>query len=205
MQNQNTATKNIEVEIRARIEDIGTFKNILKEQGAEFNTSVYICDIYFCSRAAAKVEDVEMDAVGSYSLRLRKAKKGDEKERVTLNTKTIINHGDHNAWEEHEVAVDDFSEVAKILNTTEFKPFFKLEKTRYTYRLNDMEICVEDIADFGGAVEVEIMCASGNESSAKEKIKAFLKQCNIGEDKIVPKSITNIIMKERAFKQEILF
>ena len=202
---QNTETKNREVEIRARLDDIDSFKNILKERGVEFTMSVYICDIYFCNHAATKVEDVEMDAVGSYSLRLRRAKKGDDKEHVTLNTKTITHHGDHNAWEEHEVEVSDFTEAAKILNTTEFKPFFKLEKTRCIYRLDEMEVCVENITDFGGAVEVEIMCAPGDEARAKEKIKDFLRICNIGEDEIVPKSITNIIMKERAFKQDILF
>lgn len=202
---QEIGTKNIEVEIRARLDDINLFRDILEKQGAEFYASAYMCDIYFCNRAATRVEDVEMDTVGSYSLRLRKAKKGNEKEHITLNTKTITNHGDHNAWEEHEVEVSDFSEAAKILNMAEFKPFFKLEKNRFVYRLNDMQICVEDIADFGAAVEVEIMCASGDESSAKGKIKAFLKQCNVDENHIVPKSITNIIMKERAFKQEIQF
>lgn len=202
---QKTETKNIEVEIRARLDNVDLFRSILKGRGAEFTVSIYICDVYFCNWAAKKVEDVEMDAVGSYSLRLRRAKRDDEKEHVTLNTKTITNRGDHNAWEEHEVEVSDFAEASKILNTTEFKPFFKLEKTRHIYRLGDMEVCVEDITDFGAAVEVEIMCAPGDETHAKGKIRDFLHQCNVGEDKIVPKSITNIIMKERAFKQEILF
>ena len=47
------------------------------------------------------------------------------------------------------------------------------------------------------------MCEAGEESKAKENIKNFLHQCNLGDEKIVPKSITNIIMKEQAFKQEI--
>jgi predicted adenylyl cyclase CyaB len=196
--------KNIEVEIRARLDDVDLFRNILKELGAKFVMSVYMCDVYFCNQSATKVEDVEMDAVGSYSIRLRRTRKSDEDEHVTLNTKTITRRGDHNAWEEHEIEVDDFIEAAKILNTSEFKPFFKLEKTRFVYRFDDMEICVEDIINFGGAVEIEIMCETGEESKAKEKIKTFLRQCNIADEKIVPKSITNIIMKERTFKQEII-
>lgn len=200
---QNTKVKNIEVEIRARLDDIALLRNTLKELGAKFIASMSMYDVYFCNQTATKVEDVEMDAVGSYSLRLRKSKEDNENERITLNTKTITNHGDHTAWEEHEIEVDDFTEAAKILNTTEFKPFFKLEKTRFVYRLDDMEICVEDITDFGGAVEIEIMCEIGEESKAKEKIKNFLHLCNMGDEKIVPKSITNIIMKKRAFKQEL--
>lgn len=199
-----TKLNNIEVEIRARLDNIDSFKRVLRDINAELVRSMYVCDIYFCKRIAVKIEDVEMDAVGSYSLRLRKTKENSNKEYImTINTKTIINHGDHNAWEEHEIEVDDFLEAAKILDTTEFKPFFKLEKERWIYRLNNMEICVENITDFGGAVEVEIMCAQGEENLAKEKIKTLLNCCGISEEKIVPKSITNIIMKERAFKQEI--
>lgn len=197
-------SKNIEVEIRARLDDIANFRGIVEKLEAKPVTSLYVCDIYFCKKTAKKVEDVEMDEVGSYSLRLRKLKKGTSTEKFTINTKTITNHADHNAWEEHEVEVSDFSEAAKIFNTTEFKPFFKLEKERFVYTLDNMEICVEDIIEFGGAVEIEIMCSNNEEAAdAKEKIKDFLHKCGINDASIVPKSITNIIMKERAFKQEI--
>lgn len=197
-------SKNIEVEIRARLDDIESFKKRIEKSGAKPVSSLYVCDMYFCKKTAEKVEDVEMDEVGSYSLRLRKLKKGDNKEKFTINTKTITNHGDHNAWEEHEVEVSDFLEAAKIFNMTEFKPFFKLEKVRFVYKLDTMEICVEDIVDFGGAVEVEIMSSNDGVSEAKQKIKAFLHTCGIDDVSIVPKSITNIIMKERAFKQDIV-
>jgi len=200
---QQKKTKNIEVEIRARLDNIAEFKETLDRTGAQQASSLYICDVYFCVETATRVENVEMDEVGSYSLRLRKSKKDGENEHITINTKTITNHGDHNAWEEHEIKVNDFLEAAKILNTTEFKPFFMLEKTRFTYRLDDMEICVEDITDFGGAVEIEIMISRGQEDNAKRKIRDFLMRCGVSKEKIVPKSITNIIMKERAFKQKI--
>jgi len=200
----NISVHNIEVEKRARLDDVSAFKKTVVALGAVFAGEIYIKDIYFCGRAATTFEEVEMNIVGSYSLRLRKEKQPNTPERITLNTKTITNHGDHSAWEEHEVEVGDFSETADILKATEFKPYFELEKTRYVYRLNDMEVCIEDIKDFGGAVEIEIMCATGKEEESKEKIKKFLRECGIDDDHLVPKSITNIIMKERAFKQDIL-
>jgi len=49
-----------------------------------------------------------MDEVDSCILRLRKLKKGANKEKFIINTKTITNHSDHNAWGEHEVEVSDF-------------------------------------------------------------------------------------------------
>jgi predicted adenylyl cyclase CyaB len=194
--------KNIEVEIRALLDDTLAFRNLIEKNGAKLIHSLYLCDIYFCKKTARKVEDVEMNEKGSYSLRLRKLRKGDNQDKFTINTKTITNYGDHNAWEEHEIEINDFSEAAKILELTEFKPFFKLEKNRFVYKLDDMEICVEDIVDFGGAVEIEIMCSDDQVVEAKKKIKEFLLKCDINETNIVPKSVTNIIMKERAFKQE---
>lgn len=197
--------KNIEVELRALVKNAKDFQEKLKEKGAVYQNSSYLCDIYFCEKNASSVEDVEMDEVGSYSLRLRVARK-DDKEEITLNTKTITNEGDHNAWEEHEIVVDSFNEAAKIMLMTEFKPFFKLEKHRHTYVINDMEVLVEDITDFGGAIEVEIMCVPGEEKESKVKIKNLLiTDLGLRESDIVPKSVTNIIMKQRAFNQEITF
>ena len=197
--------KNIEVELRALVNDHKDFQEKLKQKGAEHKNSSYLKDVYFCDKKATSVADVEMDKVGSYSLRLRIARKGDT-ETISLNTKTITTEGDHNAWEEHEVKIDNFREAALILSTTEFKPFFELEKHRHTYLLNDMEILVEEITDFGGAIEVEIMCMPGEEEGSKAKIKNLLtNELGLSEAEIVPKSVTNIIMKQRAFNQEITF
>lgn len=197
--------RNIEVELRALVADPKDFQEKLKQKGAEHKNSSYLKDVYFCDKKATSVADVEMDKVGSYSLRLRIARKGDT-ETISLNTKTITTEGDHNAWEEHEVKINNFREAALILSTTEFKPFFELEKHRHMYLLNDMEILVEEISDFGGAIEVEIMCMPGEEEGSKAKIKNLLTtELGLSEAEIVPKSVTNIIMKQRAFNQEITF
>lgn len=200
---QNRKIKNKEVEIRAWLDDVNVFKNTLKKLRAKFIRSINIHDIYFCNKALNKIEDVEMNKIGSYGLRLRQTKEKNKKEKISINTKTITKHKDHNAWEEHEVEINNFSEMVEILETTEFKPFFELQKTRYIYKLDNMEICIEDIKNFGKTLEIEIMCKPGEEKKAKEKIKKFLDSCKIDKNKIVPKSITNIIMKERAFKQKI--
>lgn len=196
--------KNIEVELRALLPDLKQFEDALKARGATFLKSAYLCDIYFCPRSASSVEEVEMHDVGSYSLRLRDSRI-DGKMGITLNTKTITNEGDHQAWEEHEVKVDSLKEAALVLLRTEFKPFFKLEKNRTIYTYDGMEISIEDISDFGGAVEIEIMSSPEEVEASKKKIVEFLSSVGIPAESIVPKSITNIIMKQRAFKQDITF
>lgn len=193
---------NTEVELRALVKDPNKIKGNIEKTGARFVGLSSLHDIYFCSKPISRIEEVEMDEVGSYSLRLRKYSK-DKVKSTTLNTKTITKKGDHHAWEEHETKVEDFSEAAKILLMTEFKPFFELKKTRYEYKLGNLGIFVEDIEDFGGALEVEILTTHGTEDLAKEKILEFLAKIGVSKESVVPKSVTNIIMKQRAFKSEI--
>lgn len=201
---KNATSKNIEVEIRALVNDMPALQAKLIAEGGKYHGEYYLHDIYFCQKRCTRLEEVEMNEVGSYGLRLRKSKDYDGKKETSLNSKTITKKGDHNAWEEHEVTVSDFAETAKILMLTEFKPFFELEKTRHHYSLDGLDIFVEDIKDFGYCVEVEKMTTSGKEDEAKNQILTLLNKLGIDKDNIVPKSITNLIMKERAFKKEVV-
>jgi predicted adenylyl cyclase CyaB len=200
MSNKNQ--NHIEVELRALVKDLKTLETQIKETGAEYIGSSSLHDIYFCEKSISTIEGAEMNEVGSYSIRIRKYSK-DGTKSTTLNTKIIITKGDHHAWEEHETEVDDFYETAKILSMTEFKPFFELKKTRHEYKLNNLGIFVEDIKDFGGAIEVEILTNPGTEEKSKEVILDFLLKLGLSKDDVVPKSVTNIVMKQRAFKTTI--
>jgi len=194
--------KNIEVELRALTKDIGELKANVEKTGAKFVNKSSLHDIYFCDKAITTIEEVEMHDVGSYSLRLRKYT-NDNGTSNSLNTKTITKTGDHNAWEEHETKVENFEETAKILTATEFKPFFELEKVRSEYTLGELSVCLEDIKDFGACIEVEILTEKGQEDTAKETILQFLSKIGVSKESVVPKSVTNIVMKERAFKTTI--
>ena len=196
--------QNIEVEIRALVENPEEVVNVLKKNNATFKHSFSLHDVYFCPKHCSDVSEVEMDEVDSYSMRVRKTNKSGQ-ESATINSKTIISHGDHSAWEEHEVAVDNFGEAVHILMRTEFKPFFELVKTRSHYELDGVEIFVENIQDFGCGIEAEIVTSKDQVEQAKDKIREVLALLGVSEEDIVEKSITNLVMKERAFKQNITF
>jgi adenylate cyclase class 2 len=195
--------KPIEVELRALVKDLEIVRNNITKSGAKYIGSSTIHDIYFCEKSISTLKGVEMFEVGSYCLRLRRYSKGGTKS-ITLNTKTITKQDDHHAWEEHETEIGDFSEAAKILQTTEFKPFLEIKKTRHEYKLGNLGIFVEDIEDFGGSLEVEILTTPGLEESSKEKILEYLEKIEVSKDEVVPKSVTNIVMKQRAFKAEVV-
>lgn len=187
--------KTQEVELRVLLDE-NQHQDIiqkLQENGAVLRDTQKVIDEYFCVKSAQSFDELEMNEVGSYSLRLRQ--KNDD---IEMNMKIITSQGDHHAWEEHELKVNSYVEAHKILEHLGYKSFVKIEKTRQNYMFGEMLIILEDIKDFGLGLEIEIMTNPEKAEEAKEEIRQFLKKMGIGEDKIVPKSITNIIMHEKA-------
>jgi predicted adenylyl cyclase CyaB len=169
----------------------------LKSVGAVLRDEENLTDIYFCPKEVTSFSGVEMDEVGSFGLRLRQTIT-DGKTKNDLNIKIITSYADHHAWEEHEVEVDSLEEMKAILKGLGFKAFVTIEKKRSNYTYQNMLVIVEDIKDFGLGIEVEIKISYEKREEAKVEIKKFLQSIGIGEEKIVPKSITNIIMREKA-------
>lgn len=193
--------KDQEIEIRALIK--GGSKDLIREKiiksGAISKGIGSIHDVYYCDRSCQKVEEAEMNKVGSYSVRIRKEVK-DGVTAISYNKKTITTEGDHNSWKEEEEPREDFENSNQEMLDSGYKFFFDLDKDREKFTLDDMEICLEDIKDFGLGIEVEVMATQEESEEIKQKIKTFLKSIDVQEEDIVPKSITNIIMHQRAFK-----
>ena len=138
-----------------------------------------------------------MDDVGSYSLRLRSETNG-SKETASMNTKVIQLEGDHNAWLEHETGISSFIETEHILNDIGFKKYFELRKKRYSFEDESVHVCLEDIEDFQPAIEVEIITTKAGTDKAKKTLLSYLSRNGISEGMILKKSITNLLMRERA-------
>ena len=166
--------------------------------GAKQENIVQLQDTYFCPNSVMSFSEISMDQIGAYSLRLRKLS-FKEDEEVELNVKVITEEADHQEWEEHEVKVTSFQEMQAILNIIGYKRFISIEKVRHIFKWKELSIVVEDILDFGHALEVEVLTTKEFTTQAKEKIDNFLADLGITREQIVPKSITFNIMQERAF------
>lgn len=187
-----------EVEYRALIPGpvfSSLFEKGKEQRSATFNGPVIIHDAYFCRENVRDFKEIEMDTIGSYSLRLRQEEK-DGKMEISMNTKTIKNVGDHNAWAEHEISVSSYAECSEIIRTIGFKKFFELTKKRYSFLDEGVTVCLEDIKDFGQAVEIEILTTKENAEESKMNILAYLQRNGVTKDMVVEKSITNLLMKK---------
>jgi predicted adenylyl cyclase CyaB len=188
--------KNHEVELRAFItkKQKNVLQKILKNSESK---NKFVKDVYYCPKSVKKFAEVEMDEVGSFSLRLRESKVGRETE-TTINMKVITSYGDHHAWDEHEIVIDSLKEANRIFKALGFKAFFTLEKERHSFIYQGMSVNLEEIKGAGSAVEVEIITEKSKADEAKQKILKFLEECGVQKDQIVKKSLTNELMHKLA-------
>lgn len=187
-----------EVELRVLItnKQLRNLLNKLKELHAKDLGKEEMSDAYFCHKSVKSFSGVEMNDVGSYGLRLRKI--GDKKnnEKVELNIKVISKKGDHHSWKEHEIEVSNFNESKHILTVLGYKEFFSLQKVRRSYKVKDLKILIDDIKNFQPILEIEKITSQSQGEKAKEEIMEFLESCGITSSDVVPKSVTNILMKK---------
>ncbi len=192
--------KTQEVEIRVIISDSqkASLVKRLSNLRAEVKEKEEIEDYYYCPNHVKNFSEIEMDKVGSYSLRLRKAKIDNKPISIELNTKVITNEGDHNSWQENEIKVSSFSEASQILKSLGFKTFFTFKKQRSTYKLKGLNILIEDINNFQPILELEKLTSPDKSEDSKKELFQALKVLGISSYDVVPKSVTNILMKKWA-------
>lgn len=192
--------KTQEVEIRVIISNsqkTGLLKK-LKSLSAKFVENEELEDFYYCPVKVKTFKAIEMDKIGSYSLRLRKIFKNGKIQNTELNTKVITNQGDHNSWQENEIKVDSFEDATEILKAIGFKVYFKFKKARSTYKYKNLSILIEDIRNFKPILELEKITTVDKAEEAKKELYDVLKDLGISSYDVVPKSVTNILMKKWA-------
>ena len=188
----------MEIEIRAFVDNLESIEKKLKLMKVKKTEITQIKDIWYGPKDASSYEDVKMDHVGSYGLRLRQ-----EKDKpAELNVKAIITHGDHNVFDEAETNINNIDQMKTILKLIGLKPFCVLEKKRTTYSLDNMKINLEDIKGFEPCIEIEIL-ADEDFDKHKEKIHKMIEKLGIKNKDIIEKSITLLFMKKYGFKQKI--
>ena len=188
-----------EIEKRASLtqEQRDAFVAELEKRGAERIGEGSLTDVYLCPNSVRQFSEIEMDKVGSYSLRIRQEIENGV-EKTTANVKVITKHGDHSAWDEHEISIDSLESASAMFKSIGYKPFYTLKKQRYGYKIDDINVFLENIKDFGWAVELEIIAPSSLSEEMKERLETFMSDMGIAKDQHVAKSVTNTLMRKFA-------
>ena len=133
----------MEIEIKCYCDDDENVKSLLSEMGAEFICKRFESDIYF-NHPAKDFKDSDE------ALRLR-----------AIGEKTIITYKGPMASKitkariEHETEVEDYASMKNILESLGFTPSGVIEKERFIYSFNGMEISIDYVDGLGTFVEIE--------------------------------------------------
>ena len=151
---------NIEMEIRAKVNDFNEIKKALEKIGATFLKSESQSDRIF---GASKFLDSEnMITEGGISARIREADN-----KATLEFKEIFRQKGKGIELSCEVSSADLAE--KLLKKLEFKEAFTIKKIRDSYSYKDFTICLDKVEKLGNFIEVEKIITSEDKTDEAKK------------------------------------
>jgi predicted adenylyl cyclase CyaB len=173
----------MEVEMKAKIEDLETMKQKLESMGVAFEGEAQQVDAYYKPKGFDKTPD----GPGDWILRVRKS--GDEK-TLTIKVLTEVT----GAWIEHETGIDNEEQARRIAETMGLVNVFTFHKRRLFGRMGEFEILLDDVKELGKYIEFAL--ESDEKENTRRKIIEFMKTLGI-EEKDVERRGYGEIMGEK--------
>jgi len=179
--------KNIEVEVKAKINDKDLVENKVISQGAVLKEEKYQHDILL---DPPHTDFAKSDQV----LRIRNSK-GIWK----LDYKTPRLDNETKSRKEFSVKIEDGKVLKDILVWMNFALVGEIEKKRTTYQLQDISIHFDEVTNLGSFIEVEIFADEQEFESAKKRIFTFLEELGISET--IKKDYLELLWEKGFFKR----
>jgi len=104
----------------------------------------------------------------------------DGQKTVLAYHKAFLKDGKKTHTEEHELLVENYSEMKSVLESLSFKPFVTVTKERKVFDAGDFELCFDYIKELGYFLEVEAKKDFGGIDKTTQECFNFLKK--IGAD-----------------------
>lgn len=186
----------MEIELRFFVESFDTILGYLSHHSSTLNKKIRLVDDWYCPKTASSFQDVEMNKIGTFGLRLRTIDNLDGVVNYEICCKTMVETEDHGLFREYESRLSSLSDAEHILSVIGFKRFCRLEKIRKQYYLGDVQINLEDITNFGKAVELEFI--SDDVDYGRQKLRTITDALNISPNDIISTSITNRYLQKFA-------
>jgi adenylate cyclase class 2 len=142
-----------EIEVKAKLRDKEKVLEYIKNSGSEFLGKKHQKDIVFWPNEIRKIED-GTNLLGINYLRIRNQTSEKGKKVIFTLKQPQTNQSD---CKEHEIEIkeDDIKNLESIILTLGFYEFCITEKDRETYKMGNIEICVDDVVGLGSYIELE--------------------------------------------------
>ncbi len=161
--------RNIEVEVKAQINDRDSVENKVVANGAIFKAEKYQYDLLL---DPPTTNFAQSDQV----LRIRNSN-GIWK----LDYKTPRLDQETKSRKEFSVKIEDGNLLKEILVWMNFTIVGEIEKRRKTYQLADLSIHFDEVTHLGSFIEIEAFADEHEFELSKKKIFSFLKELGISE------------------------
>lgn len=178
-------SNNMEVEVKAKVDNLDEIKDKLKSLGASFGEVKREEDFYY------KIEgEIHNFEPGSFTLRVR-----DSIEEKSLTYKAFTNR--YGIWDEHKVEIDNIEEMKRILEKAKFSLAYTVCKERLSGKLNEFSFNLDKVKGLGNYIEVELI--SNDAKKDQEKIKDFLRSLGIKDNQFERRGYPEIIAGKDGF------
>lgn len=167
-------SKNKEIEIKVRVENVKPLTKHLKDNAKFLNKNRQV-DHYF---SAPHRNFVDKKPVEEW-LRLRNE---EGKHSITYKYWHYDKDGKSNYCDEYETVVEDVEKIGLILSALNFESLIKVDKNRESYEFEDYVVSIDNVDGLGDFVEVEYYGKDETEPKViTDKMVEFLKSLNVGK------------------------
>lgn len=160
----------IEVEVKAKVDDLNKFKAALKAMGAQFIKKVEDVDLYFNAPHRDFMETDEAFRVRRRDDEIIVTYKGP---KFDLKSKSR---------EEVNLLINDAFTAEKLFELLGFRKAGVVKKTRLIYKLFDVEVSLDEVEGLGSFIEIETEAVDKKEAIKKrDGLLKILKSLGVEE------------------------
>ena len=157
-----------EIEIKIRLMEPDKFKKQLEDFGCVLPAPITQKDVIFVHESMSEYKIVE----GAIVVRTR-----DEAGRITLTLKQQLSKA--LSSKEYEVEVSSAETVQRMLPLMGFKELVRVNKTRIKSTHEHFNICIDEVEQLGGFVELECMTEREDIENVQSEMYEFLSNLGV--------------------------
>lgn len=172
-----------EVEVKARVEDLGSIESRILELGAVFQEEIHQSDTYFQhpTRDFAQTDE---------ALRIRVT---DKKNYLTYKGAKLDSIS--KTREELEIEVQEPLKLAELLTKIGLTPTKKVVKSRKSYSYDDITISIDNVDELGAFIELELAVSDETQiPPARNRLFSFFKQLKISSRNFERRSYLELLL-----------
>lgn len=173
----------MEVEVKARVEDLDEVRARLRELGADLVDQRREADVYFDHPERSFAETDEALRVRRQGSQTRLTYKGPRVDETTKTRKEI------------ELAVADDERICSLLAALGFQASGEVAKQRETHRLRGMTVTLDQVDGLGSFVEVETVVQE-DVDEAREAVLGLVEELGLTETE--RRSYLELLIEETA-------